>query len=156
MAETPKRGVGWLTGQAGLTSSKACNVIGRPTRIMYLANDWAKWSRYGTTRRRRPGADLGGLRTRQRGGEERLRVVVRAVADSDAIVWYGHDSPKLSDRAREALDDAVASDGVILSIVTLVELWYVTQTTRGVSQEELDAISEQVSSSPHDGLLPRR
>jgi len=37
---------------------------------------------------------------------------------------------------------------VVLSIVTLVELWYVTKTTRGVSQEELDAIVEQVSSSP--------
>jgi PIN domain nuclease of toxin-antitoxin system len=72
---------------------------------------------------------------------------VRVVADSHAIVWYGHDSPRLSDRARETLDDAVASDGVLLSIVTLVELWYVTQTTRGVSQEELDAISKQVSSS---------
>jgi len=79
---------------------------------------------------------------------------VRVVADSHTIIWYGHDSPRLSDRAREALDEAVVSDGVILSIVTLVELWYVTKTTRGVSQEELDAISEQVSSSPTMGFAP--
>ncbi|MHB1773943.1 MAG: type II toxin-antitoxin system VapC family toxin [Acidimicrobiales bacterium] len=75
-------------------------------------------------------------------------------ADSHVIVWYGHDSPRLSDRARETLDEAVASDGVIMSIVTLVELWYVTKTTRGVSQEELDAISEQVSSSLAMGFAP--
>lgn len=79
---------------------------------------------------------------------------MRVVADSHAIVWYGHDSPRLSDRARETLDDAVATDGVIISIVTLVELWYVTKTTRGVSQEELDAISEQVSSSPTMAFVP--
>ncbi len=41
-----------------------------------------------------------------------------------------------------------------MSIVTLVELWYVTQTTGGVSQEELDAISEQVSSSLTMGFAP--
>lgn len=79
---------------------------------------------------------------------------MRVVADSHAIVWYGHDSPRLSGRAREILDEAVESDGVILSIVTLVELWYVTKTTRGVSQEELDAISEQVSSSPRMAFFP--
>ena len=73
---------------------------------------------------------------------------MRVVADSHAIVWYGHDSPRLSDRARETLDEAVASDGVIMSIVTLVEPWYVTKTTRGVSQKELHTISEHVSSSP--------
>jgi len=79
---------------------------------------------------------------------------VRVVADSHALVWYGHDSPRLSDRARETLDEALVSDGVIMSIVTLVELWYVTKTTRGVNQEELEAISEQVSSSPTMGFSP--
>jgi len=79
---------------------------------------------------------------------------VRVVADSHAIVWYGHDSPSLSGRARDTLDQAMESDGVVISIVTLVELWYVTQTTRGVSQEELDAISEQVSTSPTMGFSP--
>lgn len=79
---------------------------------------------------------------------------MRVVADSHAIVWYGHDSPRLSDRARETLDEAVATDGVIMSIVTLVELWYVTQTTRGVSQEELDAIREAVSSSSTMSFSP--
>lgn len=79
---------------------------------------------------------------------------MRVVADSHAIVWYGHDSPRLSDRARETLDKAVESDGVIMSIVTLVELWYVSETTRGVNQEELDAISAQVSASPTMAFFP--
>lgn len=79
---------------------------------------------------------------------------MRVVADSHAIVWYGHDSPRLSGRARDRLDQAMESDGVVISIVTLVELWYVTQTTRGVSQEELDAISDQVSSSLTMGFSP--
>lgn len=73
---------------------------------------------------------------------------MRVVADSHAIVWYGHDSDRLSERARAALDEAMAGDGVVLSIVTLVDLWYVTQSTGGVSEEELDAIRRQVASSP--------
>lgn len=79
---------------------------------------------------------------------------MRVVADSHAIVWYGHDSPRLSNRARETLDEAVAGNGVSLSIATLVELWYVTKTTCDISPEELDAISKQVSSSPTMGFSP--
>ena len=48
----------------------------------------------------------------------------------------------------------MATDGVVISIVTLVELWYVTKTTRGVSQEELDAIRQAASSSPAMGFSP--
>lgn len=36
----------------------------------------------------------------------------------------------------------------------MVELWYVTKTTQGVSQEELDAIREAVSASPTMGFSP--
>jgi len=49
-----------------------------------------------------------------------FELLVRVVADSHAIVWYDHDSPRQSDHARETLDE--------------IELWYVTKTTaRGVS-----------------------
>lgn len=51
---------------------------------------------------------------------------MRIVADSHAPIWYGHDSPQLSQRARGVLHDAVAGDGLVLSVVSLVELWYVT------------------------------
>ena len=79
---------------------------------------------------------------------------MRVVADSHAIVWYGHDSPRTSERARETLDAAVASDGVVLSIVTLVDPWYVTQTTGGVSEEELGVIRAQIGSSSTVGFYP--
>ncbi len=73
---------------------------------------------------------------------------MRVVADSHALVWYGHDSPKLSPRAGDALYDAIAGDGLVISVVSLVELWYVTQTTQGVSTEELTALRQQVDASP--------
>lgn len=58
---------------------------------------------------------------------------MRVVADSHALVWYGHDSPRLSRRARAVLRDAIAGDGLVVSVVSVVELWYVTQTTQGVN-----------------------
>jgi PIN domain nuclease of toxin-antitoxin system len=54
---------------------------------------------------------------------------MKVVADSHALVWYGHDSSKLSSRASAVLDDATATDGIVVSVATLVDLWYVTQTT---------------------------
>jgi PIN domain nuclease of toxin-antitoxin system len=73
---------------------------------------------------------------------------MRVVADSHALVWYGHDSRKLSQRARDVLDGAVGGEGVVISVISLVELWYVTQTTEGVSTEELAAIRRRVDGSP--------
>ena len=63
-------------------------------------------------------------------------------------VWYGHDSAKLSRRARDVLRDAIAGDGLVVSVVSLVELWYVTQTTQGVNTEELAVLRQQVNASP--------
>lgn len=73
---------------------------------------------------------------------------MRVVADSHALVWYGHDSPQLSQRARGALHDAITGDGVVISIASLVELWYVTQTTQGVNAEELAVLRHQIDASP--------
>jgi PIN domain nuclease of toxin-antitoxin system len=79
---------------------------------------------------------------------------MRVVADSHALVWFGHDSPRLSQRARDVLDAAVAGDGVVVSVISLVELWYVTQTTEGVSAEELAALRQQTDSSRTIELHP--
>ncbi len=73
---------------------------------------------------------------------------MRVVADSHALIWYGHDSPQLSPRARAALHDALVGDGMVISVVSLVELWYVTQTTKGVSIEELAVLRHQIDASP--------
>ncbi len=62
---------------------------------------------------------------------------MRVVANSHAIVWYVQGSPRLSESAASALADAEASDGIVVSVATLVDLWYVTQTTQGVSVDDL-------------------
>jgi PIN domain nuclease of toxin-antitoxin system len=59
---------------------------------------------------------------------------VRVVADSHAIVWYLQGSTSLSAPARAALAEAEADGGLVVSVVTLIDLWYVTQTTQTVIQ----------------------
>jgi len=79
---------------------------------------------------------------------------VRVAADSHAIVWYAQGSPRLSDRAATALVDAEASDGIVVSVATLVDLWYVTQTTQGVSVDDLAQLRLTLVSSPKVDLHP--
>jgi PIN domain nuclease of toxin-antitoxin system len=62
---------------------------------------------------------------------------VRVVADSHAIFWHLQRSPRLSERAAEALREASASEGITVSIATIVDLWYVTQTTQAVTSDDL-------------------
>ena len=73
---------------------------------------------------------------------------MRVVADSHAIVWYVQGSPRLGADATQALTDAEASDGIVVSVATLVDLWYVTQTTRGVSTNDLARVRATLESSP--------
>lgn len=73
---------------------------------------------------------------------------MRVVADSHAIVWYVQGSPRLSDSAVSALADAEASDGIVVSVATLLDLWYVTQTTQGVSVDDLGRLRSVMASSP--------
>jgi len=69
---------------------------------------------------------------------------VRVVADSHALVWYvcGDQAGRLSPTALAALAAAEADEGIAVSSASLVDLWYVTQTTRGVSAEQLAAIMD--------------
>lgn len=55
---------------------------------------------------------------------------MRVAADSHSIFWYVEASPRLSEAATQALRDADARDGIVVSVATLVDLWYVTQTTK--------------------------
>lgn len=79
---------------------------------------------------------------------------MRVVADSHAIVWYVQGSPRLSDSAAAALASAEASDGIVVSVATLVDLWYVTQTTQGVSVGDLAQLQSVLESSPKVDLHP--
>jgi PIN domain nuclease of toxin-antitoxin system len=70
------------------------------------------------------------------------------------LVWFTQSSPQLSDRAGEVLRDAEASDGIVVSVATLVDLWYVTQSTARVTARELAQLRGLVTASPAIDLHP--
>lgn len=69
---------------------------------------------------------------------------MKVVADSHALVWFTQGSPQLSARAAEVLREAEAGDGIAVSVATLVDVWYVTQTTQGMSARQLSELRELV------------
>lgn len=71
---------------------------------------------------------------------------MRVVADSHAIVWYVQGSPRLSEGARSALVESEQNDGIVVSVATLVDLWYVTQSVRAPQDtpEELVTVVDDV------------
>lgn len=79
---------------------------------------------------------------------------MRVVADSHAIVWYLQGSPRLSEPAASALSEAEGSDGIVVSVATLIDLWYVTQTTLGVTTEDLATLRATMVASPKVDLHP--
>lgn len=79
---------------------------------------------------------------------------MRVVADSHAIVWYLQGSRRLSAPATAALADAEGTDGIVVSVATLVDLWYVTQTTRAVTDADLTRLRDHLASSSAVALEP--
>ena len=79
---------------------------------------------------------------------------MKLVADSHAIVWHIKGSDRLSATAASALTEAEATDGVVVSVATLVDLWYVTQTTKAVTEADLAELREKMSASPDLSLHP--
>lgn len=79
---------------------------------------------------------------------------MRVVADSHALVWFTQGSSQLSTRAAEVLRSAEASEGVVVSVATLIDLWYVTQTTQGVSVTELADLRQLVADTPTVNFYP--
>jgi PIN domain nuclease of toxin-antitoxin system len=79
---------------------------------------------------------------------------VRVLADSHTIIWLSQRSPELSDAAADALLQAEETDGVVISVASLIDLWYVTQSTKGVSDADLSNLRERISSSPELRLHP--
>lgn len=73
---------------------------------------------------------------------------MKVVADSHALVWFGRGSPYLSTRADTVLREAEASDGIVVSVATLVDLWYVTRTTQAVSERELSELRARLMATP--------
>jgi PIN domain nuclease of toxin-antitoxin system len=79
---------------------------------------------------------------------------LRIVADSHAVVWHVQGSSRLSAAAAEALAEAEATDGVVVSVATLVDLWYVTQTTQKVTSDNLAVLRDTIGSSSGFVLQP--
>jgi len=79
---------------------------------------------------------------------------VRVLADSHAILWQSQRSPELSDVAADALLEAEETDGVVVSVASLIDLWYVTKTTKAITDAELAELRETISASPELSLHP--
>ena len=73
---------------------------------------------------------------------------MRVLADSHAIVWHLQGSDRLSATAVSALTEAETTDGVVVSIATIIDLWYVTQTTRKLTDANLAELRDMLASSP--------
>lgn len=69
---------------------------------------------------------------------------MRVAVDTHALIWFLNGSPLLSVDGRFALREAEGSDGIVVSAAVLVDLWYVTQTTRAFTTEDLDAVRDVV------------
>jgi PIN domain nuclease of toxin-antitoxin system len=79
---------------------------------------------------------------------------VKVVADSHAIIWQSQRSPELSEGAANALLEAEETDGVVVSVASLIDLWYVTQTTKTVTDADLAELREKIAASPELSLHP--
>ena len=78
---------------------------------------------------------------------------MRVVADSHTLIWYlfGDPDQRLSTTAREALEEAENTDGIAVSVASILDIWYVTQTRLVLSTEQLASIVE-VLNDPAQGL----
>ncbi|MGI8751685.1 MAG: type II toxin-antitoxin system VapC family toxin [Acidimicrobiales bacterium] len=79
---------------------------------------------------------------------------MQVVADSHAIVWYVQGSKRLSDHARTTLAGAEAERNLVVSVASLIDLWYVTQTTQAVTPAQLAGLRERLVSSEAVTLQP--
>ncbi|MGH3481533.1 MAG: type II toxin-antitoxin system VapC family toxin [Pseudonocardiaceae bacterium] len=84
------------------------------------------------------------------------------VVDSHAFIWYVLASPRLSDKARQVMDDATDSDiPLAISAATLIELVYLvekgtfTQTHLEAFHEIIDAADSGFEVIPIDNAVAR-
>jgi PIN domain nuclease of toxin-antitoxin system len=67
---------------------------------------------------------------------------VRVVADTHALVWYLLDDPdrRLSPAALAVLEEAESTDGISVSVASVVDLWYVIRTRGTFTDDQLDQV----------------
>ena len=82
---------------------------------------------------------------------------MKVVADSHALVWHVAGSERLSPHAAEVLRSAEKSEGIVVSVGTFVDHWYVSQTTTAVTADDLRDLRRKIDSgSSVFGPHPRR
>lgn len=72
---------------------------------------------------------------------------MRVVLDSHAIIWYVQGSARLSRTAATTITDAEQAGELVVSVATFLDLWYVTQTTKAVTAEQLRSLRDRLESS---------
>jgi PIN domain nuclease of toxin-antitoxin system len=67
---------------------------------------------------------------------------VRVVADTHALVWYLLDDSdrRLPPAAPTALEGAESTDGIAVSVASVVDLWYVIRTRGTFTDDQLDQV----------------
>lgn len=67
---------------------------------------------------------------------------MRVVADTHALVWYLLDDPdrRLSPAALAVLEEAESTDGISVSVASVVDLWYVIRTRGTFTDDQLDQV----------------
>ena len=67
---------------------------------------------------------------------------MRVVADTHALVWYLLDDPdrRLSPAALTALEQAESTDGIDVSVASVVDLWYVIRTRGTFTDDQLNEV----------------
>lgn len=69
---------------------------------------------------------------------------MRVVADAHALIWYLRGDLKLSATALAAMQEAEDTDGIVVSAATLIDLWYVSQTTGAFTEQHVDEVRRLV------------
>ncbi|WP_448620640.1 hypothetical protein [Geodermatophilus sp. URMC 65] len=64
---------------------------------------------------------------------------MRVVADTHALIWYLLDDPnrRLPSAALDALEESATTDGVVVSIASVVDLRYVIRTRQTFTDDQL-------------------
>jgi PIN domain nuclease of toxin-antitoxin system len=73
--------------------------------------------------------------------------MIRAVADTHAILWYLYNDPRLSAAAGAIMDSAVqAGDEIAISSISLVEIAYLVEKNR-VASDAFDRVGAELNAT---------
>ncbi len=73
--------------------------------------------------------------------------MIRAVADTHAILWYLYNDPRLSATAGSTMDSAVqAGDEIAISSISLVEIAYLVEKNR-IASDAFDRVVAELNTA---------